>query len=173
MKINKNATVAVHGGGGSLPHCMLGYTSQVWAWRPPGYGPGKTPLRCGPGDPPGFVSLENPPGVGLETPLARPLDLPLGVGLETALETCQVCWDTTCKVCWDTTPCCKACWDTTYNACWDTTTPPPVNRILDTCYWKILPCPKLRLRAVIKLMTDCLKGISYQWVKENFRRNWD
>ena len=31
-----------------------------------------------------------------------------------------------------TSPCCKACWDTTCNACWDST-PPPVNRITDTC----------------------------------------
>ena len=36
-----------------------------------------------------------PPGVGLETPLARPLNFPLGVGLETPLETCKACWDTT------------------------------------------------------------------------------
>ena len=27
-------------------------------------------------------------------------------------------------------------------------TPPPVDRILDTRFWTILPCPKLRLRAV-------------------------
>ena len=39
-------------GGGCLPQCMLGYTP-----------------RCGPGEP-------HPPGVGLETPWARPLNLP-------------------------------------------------------------------------------------------------
>ena len=64
---------------------------MVWAWRPPG---------CGPGDLPPGVGLETPPGVGLETsprcgpgdptrcglamPLARPLNLPLGVDLETS-----------------------------------------------------------------------------------------
>ena len=54
---------------GGLPQCMLEY--------PPGVGL-ETPPRCGPGDPPGL-------GVGLETPLARPLTLnfPLSVGLET------------------------------------------------------------------------------------------
>ena len=38
---------------------------------PPGCGPGDTLPRYGPGD---------PPRVGLETPLARPLNLPPGCG---------------------------------------------------------------------------------------------
>ena len=59
--------VAVHGEGSASVH--YGLHPQVWAWRPPG---------CGPGDP--------PPGVGLETPL------------ETCKAcwdtTCKACWDT-------------------------------------------------------------------------------
>ena len=42
--------------------------------------------------------------------------------------------------------CCKACWDTTCNACWDS---PPQQNSWHTLL-KILPCPKLRLRAVTK-----------------------
>ena len=50
---------------------------QVWAWRTP------LPLGMGLEDP--------PPGVGLETPLARPLKLPPpGVDLETS----KACWHT-------------------------------------------------------------------------------
>ena len=45
-------------------------------------------------------------------------------------------------------PCCKACWDTTCNACWDTTPPVCVQNSWHTLL-KILPCPKLRLLAVI------------------------
>ena len=57
-----------HPWGGCLPQCMLGYTPQVWAWRPP--------HGCGPGDP--------PMGVGLETPRGCwPGDTPMGVDLET------------------------------------------------------------------------------------------
>ena len=72
----------------------------------------------------------NPPmGVGLETPL--------GVGLETPQDTCKACWDTTCNACLDTTPhvtCEQNSWHTLL---------------------KILPCPKLRLRAVIKYIVLC------------------
>ena len=61
-------SAAVSWGEGCLPQCMLGYTPQAWAWRPPArtlnlppwYGPGdpppdqtpQPPLRYGPGDPP-------------------------------------------------------------------------------------------------------------------------
>ena len=79
-----------HGGGG-LPQCMLGYTplgvgletAPVWAWRPPGCGSGKPPGQT-PQLPP-WVWAWRPPwpdpstsplGVGLETPLARPLNSP-------------------------------------------------------------------------------------------------
>ena len=72
------------------------------------------------------VHTQTPPGVGLETPLARPLSFPLGVDLETTPPD-------TCKTCWDTTP--------------PLLFPPPPDRILDMLL-KILPCPKLRLRAV-------------------------
>ena len=47
---------------------MLGYTSRVWTWRPP--------PRCGPGDPPWVWARRPHLGVGLETPLAKPLNLP-------------------------------------------------------------------------------------------------
>ena len=43
--------------------------------------------------------------------------------------------------------CCKACSDTTCNSCWDST-PSPLWTEWQTGV-KILPCPKLRLRAVI------------------------
>ena len=104
-------------------------TPQVWAWRSPWVWAWRPP-GCGPGNP----------------PFARPLKLPLGCGLGnlqrmlgyTPLETCKACWDTTCK------------------ACWDTTTPPPVNRITDTC--KNITFPQLRLRTVIK--PSCPNGHS-------------
>ena len=51
---------------------------------------------------------------------------------------------------WDSThtpSCCKACWDTTCDACWDST---PLWTEWQTRV-KILPCPKLRLRAVTSL----------------------
>ena len=54
-----------HPGGVCLSACWETPPPPVWAWR--------TPL-----------------GVGLETPLARPLNFPLDVGLET----CKECWDT-------------------------------------------------------------------------------
>ena len=47
-------------------------TPQVWAWTPPWCGPGHPP-RCGPEDPPRPDPSTPPLGVGLETPLARPL----------------------------------------------------------------------------------------------------
>ena len=78
---------------------------------------------------------------------------------------CKACWVTTCNACWDSTPpaarhalippamhagiappvCCKECWDTICNACWDST---PLWTEWQTGA-NILPCPKLRLRAVI------------------------
>ena len=70
--------VAVHGGvGWGLPQCMLGYTLEtpwVWAWR--------TPLGCQPGD---------HPGVGLETPLARPLNFLPGRGPGDHTPYCKAC----------------------------------------------------------------------------------
>ena len=69
-----------------------------------------------------------------------------------------------CKTCWDRTPpCYKACWDTTSNACW-ATTPPPWTE------WqrgvKILPCPKLRLRAVIiNIDPQVVEIITYYYQK--------
>ena len=136
----------------SNSHLLWGVSASVHAGIPPGCGPGDPP-GCGPGDPPCMWVWRHPPGVGLETPhrcgpgdtpqvwawrspqvwawrdptRPRPLNFPpwvwawrplpgqtpqlplLGVGLET----------------------CKACWDTTRNTCWDTS-PPAVNRILDT-----------------------------------------
>ena len=47
--------------------------------------------------------------------------------------------------------CCKACWDTTCKACWDTT--PPYEQNSWHTPMKILPCPKLRPRAVITHLT--------------------
>ena len=48
-----------------------------------------------------------PLGVGLETPLARPLNFApeCGPGDPPPPENCcKACWDNTCKACWDTTP---------------------------------------------------------------------
>ena len=39
--------VAMGGGVGCLPQCMLGYTPQVWAWRPPQARPLNFPLGVG------------------------------------------------------------------------------------------------------------------------------
>ena len=93
------------GGGGRLPQCMLGYTPlgvgletpKVWAWRPPGCGPGDPQVRagrpprvwawrppgCGPGDQPGCGPGDqpgcgpgDPPGVGLDTPWPDPSTSP-------------------------------------------------------------------------------------------------
>ena len=71
---------------------LLGGVCLSACWdTPPGCGPGDPqvrlwrPLGCGPGDHP------PPPGVGLETLQARPLNSPPDVGLET----CNACWDTT------------------------------------------------------------------------------
>ena len=44
---------------------------------------------------------------------------------------------------------CKTCWDTTCNACWDST--PHVDRHTPV---NLLPCPKLRLRAVITMIKE-------------------
>ena len=88
--------VAVQGGG--LPQCMLGYTPQVWAWRPPWPDPSTCP----------------PQGVGQKTPwrpaarhagipparhagIPSPGDLLQGMLGYHPQETC-------CKACWDTTP---------------------------------------------------------------------
>ena len=108
---------------------------------------------CACWDTPSGVGLEIPPlrvcpDVGLETPLARPLNFPLGCGpgdphaqtphlplrcgpgqiplarplnfpLGVGLETYKACWDTTTLL----KTCCKACWDTTCYICGDATTP--------------------------------------------------
>ena len=128
---------------------------QLWAWKPPQAVGLETPLRCGPGDPPG-VCLETPQGVGLENSPARPLSLPPGCEPgDTPGQTPQLppgcgpgdppsqtpqasLWVWAWKF-WDTPPSetCKACWDTTCKACWDTT--PPPNRITDTCKKHNLP----------------------------------
>ena len=89
--------------------------------HPPRQIPLNFPLGCGPGPDPSQL----PPWLWAWT--RSPSTSPLGVGLETPLETC-----------------CKACWDSTCNACWDST--PTVDRHTPV---NILPCPKLRLRAVI------------------------
>ena len=93
----------------------------VWAWtRSPSTSPLAVdldqiplhfPLGCGPGDPP-------------QRPAARLAGTPPAMHAGTAPpETC-----------------CKACWDTTCNACWDSTHP-PVDRILDTRFWKYYLAP--------------------------------
>ena len=75
--------VAVHGGG--LPQCMLGYTPQVWAWRPPWPDPSTSPPPgCGPEDP-------------LETCCKACWDTLQGMLGYHPQETC-------CKACWDTSP---------------------------------------------------------------------
>ena len=72
------AVVAVHVGGVCLSACWDTQPPQVWAWGPPRCGPGAP--QCGPGDPPGYGPGDLPLGVGLETPLARPLNFPPGCG---------------------------------------------------------------------------------------------
>ena len=61
-----------------LPQCMLGYTSQVWAWRPPPTRPLNLSHGCGPGDPP-CQTRQPPPWLWAWRP---------------PLETCKACWDT-------------------------------------------------------------------------------
>ena len=107
-----------------LPQCMLGYTPQVWAWRPPrcgsgeppGCGPGDTPQvwawrppRCGSGEPPGCGPGDTPHVWAWRPPRPDSTTSPLGVGLEdhpllarplnfplgVGLETCKACCDTT------------------------------------------------------------------------------
>ena len=125
--------------------------------NPPRYGPGDSP-GCGPGNPL-VVGLETPqvwawrtlqvwvwrspwPDPSASPPGCGPGDLPHARhgGIPSPMGTCKACWGTTCNACWDTTPCEQNSWHT---------------------FLKILPCPKLRLRAVIstgiRVMTHCVK----------------
>ena len=94
------AEVAVCWGVSASVHVGIHPLTPVWAWSPPGCGPGEpppglgletppdpstSPTGCGPGDPPGQTLQLPPPlaGVGLETPQPDPSTSPLGVGLET------------------------------------------------------------------------------------------
>ena len=70
---------------GPADNPLLGVGLEI---NPSGCGPGDQPLwvwawrlsKSGPGNPPG-MGMETPlSGVGLETPLARPLNFPLGCG---------------------------------------------------------------------------------------------
>ena len=88
------------------------------------------PLGCGPGpDPPPL-----PPSVWAWRP-----------PLETC---CKACWDTTCNACWDSTPLETCCKHAGTPPAMHTGIAPPVDRHTPV---NILPCPKLRLRAVINL----------------------
>ena len=120
----RTACGSSHLWGGGLPQCMLGYIPPrcgpgdppwVWAWRPPWVCAWRPP-GSGPGD---------PLGLGLEIPLGQTPQLPpLGVGLET------------CKACWDTTPrdLLQGMQGYHLQCMLGYHPPPPVNRILDTCY---------------------------------------
>ena len=129
---------AVAVGGGGLPQCMLGYnplglalTPQVWAWIPPGVGLGP---RCGPGSPGvvltpqvwAWIPPARPPNIplGLDPP-ARPPNLPPGCGPGHPLDRPP-----------KHPPGCGP------------RQHPPVNRILDTCFWKYYLAPT-SLRAVM------------------------
>ena len=76
--------VAVHGGSGDLPQCMLGYPLDVGLETPLGVG-WETPLG---------LALETPWVWAWRPPWPDPSTSPLGLGLETPLETCKACWDT-------------------------------------------------------------------------------
>ena len=123
-----------------------------WTRHPPGADP------PGPGTPQSRPSWEQTPSLGAGIPHCKAC-------WDSTHPRCKACWDTTCNACWDSThppaarhaeippamhagiahtPCCKACWDTTCNACWDTN---PLWTEWQTGV-KILPCPKLHLRAV-------------------------
>ena len=81
---------------------------------------------------------EHPPGAGTppeqtlpraDTPQTDPPQLPLGCGPgpdPPQLPPWLWAWRPPLETC------CKACWDTTCNACWDST-PPPMDRMTDTC----------------------------------------
>ena len=88
------------------------------------------PLGCGPGpDPPPL-----PPWVwAWRTPPWRPAGIPpaMHAGIPPPETYCKTCWDTTCNACWDSTP--------------HVDRHTPVN---------LLPCPKLRLRAVITMIKE-------------------
>ena len=93
---------------------------------PPGAG---TPNRAGTPPGPGTPSI-SPLTVGLDQ---IPLNFPLGCGPGNL----QGMLGYHPKLPRPPPPpetCCKACWDTTCNACLDSTPPPPVDRILDTCF---------------------------------------
>ena len=104
-----------------------GILPWVWAWRPPGCGPGDTLLGvgletpswmwawrppgqtlqpspgCGAGGPPGQTP-QPPPGCVPGDPLARPLMLSPGCGVGDLQDMLEYHSLETCKACWDTTP---------------------------------------------------------------------
>ena len=100
--------VAISWGSASV---HAGILCWVWAWRPPGCGPGdtllgvglETPPGCGPGDTPDQTP-HPPPGCGPGYPLARPLMLFPGCGAGDLQDMLEYHSLETCKTCWDTTP---------------------------------------------------------------------
>ena len=129
-------------GWGCLPQCMLEYTPQVWAWRPPWVWAWRLP-RCRPGDPLG-VGLEIPWVWAWRPPRPDTSTSPLGVGLETPPgQTPQL-----------------PPWVLAWRPARHAGIPPamhvgipPLPSPREQNSWqmllKILPCPKLRLWAVI------------------------
>ena len=145
--ISMGGSASVHAGihppGVSLETPSL----NVGLENPPGVGL-ENPPRCGPGEPPWPDPSTSPPGHGPGDP---PWDLQgmLGYYLQGMLGYHSPCW--------------KACWDTTCNACWDTT--PLHGQNSWHTLLKILPCPKLRLRAVTN---RSLSGDFHQQTVKNY-----